>query len=82
MFLPQLMSRTLFSFVLCITIVLLSITIAEAENIPAGQSGSRSAINQQLICDVAGLQVGEVVVGQASIAVIKSWLSHTNRASP
>jgi hypothetical protein len=65
MFLPQLMSRTLFSLVLCITILLPSITIAEAENIPASRSGAHSASNQQLICDVAGLQVGEVVVGQA-----------------
>ena len=34
MFLPRLMSRTVFSLVLCITIVLPSITIAEAETIP------------------------------------------------
>jgi hypothetical protein len=70
MFLPQLMSRTLFSLVLCLTILLPSITIAEAENIPASQSGSHSASNQQLICDVAGLQVGEVVVGQASSKLV------------
>jgi len=70
MFLPQLMSRTLFSLVLCIPIVLPSITIAEAENIPASQSSSHSASNQQLICDVAGLQVGEVVVGQASSKLV------------
>ena len=70
MFLPQLMSRTLFSLVLCVTILLPSITIAEAENIPASQSGSHSASNQQLICDVAGLQVGEVVVGQASSKLV------------
>jgi hypothetical protein len=47
-----------------------SITIAEAENIPTSQSGSHSASNQQLICDVAGLQVGEVVVGQASSKLV------------
>ena len=70
MFLPRLMSRTVFSLVLCITIVLPSITIAEAENIPTSQSGSHSASNQQLICDVAGLQVGEVVVGQASSKLV------------
>ena len=70
MFLPQLMSRTLFSLVLCLTILLPSITIAEAENIPASQSGSHSASNQQLICDVAGLQIGEVVVGQASSKLV------------
>jgi Abnormal spindle-like microcephaly-assoc'd, ASPM-SPD-2-Hydin len=70
MFLPQLMSRTLFSLVLCTTILLPSITIAEAENIPASQSGSHSASNQQLVCDVAGLQVGEVVVGQASSKLV------------
>jgi len=70
MFLPQLMSRTLFSLLLCITIFLPSITIAEAENIPASQSGSRSASNQQLICNVAALQVGEVVVGQASSKLV------------
>jgi hypothetical protein len=70
MFLPQLMSRKLFSLVLCITIVVPPITIAEAENIPAGQSGSHSASSQQLICDVAGLQVGEVVVGQASSKLV------------
>jgi hypothetical protein len=64
------MSRTLFSFLLCITILLPSITIAEAENIPASQSGSHSASNQQLICDVAGLQVGEVVVGQVSSKLV------------
>jgi hypothetical protein len=69
MFLPQLMSRTLFSLVLCLTI-LPSITIAEAENIPSSQSGSHSASNQQLICDVAGLQIGEVVVGQASSKLV------------
>ena len=40
------------------------------ENIPASQSGSHSASNQQLICDVAGLQVGEVVVGQASSKLV------------
>jgi hypothetical protein len=59
---------------LCITILLPSllpsITIAEAENIPASQSGSHSATNQQLICDVAGLQVGEVIVGQASSKLV------------
>jgi hypothetical protein len=70
MFIPQLMSRALFSLVLCLTILLPSITIAEAENIPASQSGSHSASNQQLICDVAGLQVGEVVVGQASSKLV------------
>jgi len=70
MFLPQLMSRTLFSLLLCITIFLPSITIAEAENIPASQSGSQSASNQQLICNVAALQVGEVVVGQASSKLV------------
>jgi len=70
MFLPQLMSRTLFSLVLCIAILLPSITIAEAENIPARQSGSHAASNQQLICDVAGLQVGEVVVGQAGSKLV------------
>ena len=74
MFLPQLVSRTLFSLALCITILLPSllpsITIAEAENIPASQSGSHSATNQQLICDVAGLQVGEVIVGQASSKLV------------
>jgi hypothetical protein len=70
MFLPQLMSRTLFSFLLCIPIVLPSITIAEAENIPTSQSSSHSARNQRLICDVAGLQVGEVVVGQASSKLV------------
>jgi hypothetical protein len=70
MFLPQLMSRTLFSLVLCLTILLPSITIAESENAPASQSGSHSARNQQLICDVAGLQVGEVVVGQASSKLV------------
>src|SRR5580704_1827223 len=69
MFLPQLMSRTLFSLVLCLTI-LPSITIAEAENIPSSQSGSHAASNQQLICDVAGLQIGEVVVGQASSKLV------------
>src|SRR5580704_16958168 len=69
MFLPQLMSRTLFSLVLCLTI-LPSITIAEAENIPSSQSGSHSASNQQLICDVARLQAGEVVVGQASSKLV------------
>jgi hypothetical protein len=69
MFLPQLMSRTLFSLVLC-TIVLPSITIAEAENISANRSGSHSASNQQLICDVAGLQIGEVVVGQTSSKLV------------
>jgi hypothetical protein len=70
MFLPQLMSRTLFSFLLCITIFLPSITIAEAENIPTSQSSSHSASNQQLICGVAGLQVGEVVVGQAASKLV------------
>jgi hypothetical protein len=70
MSLPQLMSRTLFSLVLCIPILLPSITTAEAENIPARQSGSHSANNQQLICDVAGLQVGEVVVGQAGSKLV------------
>ena len=70
MFLPQLMSRTLFSLVLCITILLASITLAEAENIPASQSSSQSASNQQLICNVAALQVGEVVVGQASSKLV------------
>jgi hypothetical protein len=70
MFLPQLMSRTLFSLVLCLTILLPSITIAEAENVPSSQSGSHSASNQQLICDVAGLQIGEVVVGQASSKLV------------
>jgi Abnormal spindle-like microcephaly-assoc'd, ASPM-SPD-2-Hydin len=68
------MSRTLFSLALCITILLPSllpsITIAEAENIPANRSGAHSASNQQLICDVAGLQVGEVVVGQASSKLV------------
>jgi len=44
--------------------------IAEAENIPASPSGSHSASNQQLICDVAGLQIGEVVVGQASSKLV------------
>ena len=66
MFLPQLMSWTLFYFLLCIPIVLPSITIAEAENIPTSESGSQSASNQQLICNIAALQVGEVVVGQAN----------------
>src|SRR5580704_1043530 len=70
MFLPQLISRTFFSFVLCVTMLLPSITIAKAENIPTSQSGSHSASNQQLICDVAGLQVGEVVVGQASSKLV------------
>jgi hypothetical protein len=70
MFLPQLMSRALFSLVLCIPIVLPSITIAEAENVPTSQSSSHSASNQQLICGVAGLQVGEVVVGQASSKLV------------
>src|SRR5580700_8307259 len=74
MFLPQLVSRTLFSLALCITILLPSllpsITIAEAENIRASQSGSHSASNQQLICDVARLQAGEVVVGQASSKLV------------
>jgi hypothetical protein len=70
MFLPQLMSRTLFSWALCIAIFLPSITIAEAENIPPSQSGSHSASNQQLICNVAGLQVGEVAVGQASSKLV------------
>ena len=59
-----------FSFLLCIPIVLPSITIAEAENVPTSQSSSHSASNQQLICDVAGLQVGEVVVGQASSKLV------------
>src|SRR5580692_10608631 len=70
MFLPQLMSRTLFSLVLCLTILLPSITIAEAENIPSSQSGSHAASNQQLICDVAGLQIGEVVVGKAGSKLV------------
>jgi hypothetical protein len=70
MFLPQMMSRALFSLVLCITILLPLITIAEAENIPASRSGAHFASNQQLICDVAGLQVGEVVVGQASSKLV------------
>ena len=70
MFLPQLMSRTLFSFLLCITILLPSITFAEAENIPTSQSSSHSASNQQLICDVAALQIGEVVVGQAGSKLV------------
>jgi len=64
------MSRTFCSLVLCITIVLPPVTIAEAENIPASQSSSHSASNQQLICDVAGLQVGEVVVGQAGSKLV------------
>jgi hypothetical protein len=70
MFLPQLISRTLFSLVLCIAILLPPITIAEAETIPASQSGSHSASNQNLICDVAGLHAGEVVVGQASSKLV------------
>jgi hypothetical protein len=70
MFLPRLMSRTVFSLVLCITIVLPSITIAEAETIPTSESGSQSASNQQLICNVAALQVGEVVVGQAGSKLV------------
>ena len=70
MFLPQLVSRTLFSLALCIAIFLPSITIAEAENIPTSQLDSHSASNQQLICDVAGLQIGEVVVGQASSKLV------------
>ena len=70
MSLPQLMSRTLFSWALCIAIFLPSITITEAENLPTSQSSSQSASNQQLICDVAGLQVGEVVVGQASSKLV------------
>jgi hypothetical protein len=77
MFLPQLMSRILFRLLLSITILLPSITIAEAENIPASQSGSHSESNQQLICDVAGLQFGEVVVGQASSKLV----TITNRGS-
>jgi hypothetical protein len=68
------MSRTLFSLALCITILLPSllpsISIAEAENIPTRESGSQSASNQQLICNVAALQVGEVVVGQASSKLV------------
>jgi hypothetical protein len=70
MFLPQSMSRTFFSLVLCTTVLLPAITIAEAENIRASQSGSHSASNQQLICDVARLQAGEVVVGQASSKLV------------
>ena len=69
MFLPQLVSRTLFSLALCIAIFLPSITIAEAENIPTSQLDSHSA-SKQLICDVAGLQIGEVVVGQASSKLV------------
>jgi len=45
-------------------------TIAEAENIPASEASSHSVSNQQLVCDVAGLQVGEVVVGQASSKLV------------
>ena len=79
MFLPQLVSRTLFSLALCITILLPSllpsITIAEAENIPTSESGSHSGSNQQLICNVAALQVGEVLVGQAS----RKLVTITNR---
>src|SRR5580704_19389705 len=74
MFLPRLMSRTLFSSALCITILLPalfpSITIAEAENIPTSESGSHSGSNQQLICNVAALQDGEVVAGQASSKLV------------
>jgi Abnormal spindle-like microcephaly-assoc'd, ASPM-SPD-2-Hydin len=73
------MSRTLFSLALCITILLPSllpsITIAEAENIPTSESGSHSGSNQQLICNVAALQVGEVLVGQAS----RKLVTITNR---
>jgi len=49
----------------CITILAVSIAVAQAENMPAKKSDSHAARNQQLICDVVGLQLGEVVVGRA-----------------
>jgi hypothetical protein len=59
-----------FSPMVCLTILLASITIARAENIPARKSGSQAARNQQLICDAVGLQLGEVVVGRASSKLV------------
>jgi hypothetical protein len=69
-FLPQHISRTLFSRAVSITILLASIAIARAENLSARKLDSHPARNQQLICDAAGLQFGEVVVGRASSKLV------------
>jgi hypothetical protein len=53
-----------------ITILLASIAIARAENIPARKLDLHPARNQQLICDAVGLQLGEVVVGRASSKLV------------
>jgi hypothetical protein len=64
-FLPQHIVRTLFYPVACITILSASIAIARAENTPTRKS-EPAGHNQQLLCNVAGLQLGEVVVGRAT----------------
>jgi Abnormal spindle-like microcephaly-assoc'd, ASPM-SPD-2-Hydin len=63
LFLPQCISRTLFSLAVCVSTIFAPRALALAENQPVGAPVSHTA-RTQLRCAVTRLQLGEVAVGQ------------------